>query len=167
VLRGPQHLVRCALLDDAAFVHDQDAVGPVGGHPEVVGDHQDAGAQVTRHRLQVVEHLALDGHVERACRLVGDHQGGPGDQGDRDEDPLPHPAGQLVRVLAGPDRRLVKARRRQGLHREDGRVPAVGEPVQQQHLRDLPADADDRVERDRGILRDEPDPPAAHRPQGP
>jgi hypothetical protein len=74
VPRGAQDLVRRPLLDDASLVHDQDAVGPVGRHAQVMGDHQDAGAQVVRQVLEMVEHLPLDGHVEGAGRLVGDDQ---------------------------------------------------------------------------------------------
>ena len=48
-----------------------------------------------------VEHLGLHRDVQGGGRLVGDEQVGVGGDRDRDEDPLQHPAGQLVRVLRG------------------------------------------------------------------
>ena len=46
----------------------------------------------------------LDRDVERRRRLVGDEQVGLAGQRDRDLDPLPHPAAELMRV--GLERRL-------------------------------------------------------------
>ena len=49
--------------------------------------------------LEHLEHLGLDGHVERGGRLVGDeHVGVVGDR-HRDHRPLAHAARVLVRVL--------------------------------------------------------------------
>src|SRR3954447_13949827 len=47
-----------------------------------------------------VEHRGLHGHVEGAGGLVCDEQSRAGDQGPGDADPLPLPAGELVRVAA-------------------------------------------------------------------
>ena len=51
------------------------------------------------------EDLRLDDHVERGRRLVGDEELRPQHERERDHDPLPHPAGELVRVLAEARRR--------------------------------------------------------------
>ena len=49
--------------------------------------------------LEHVEHLRLDRHVERRRRLVGDQQRRLVRDRHRDHRPLPHAAGELVRVL--------------------------------------------------------------------
>ncbi len=46
VLRVAEHLLGGAGLDDAAEVHHRDPVGDVPGQAEVVGDHEDAEAEV-------------------------------------------------------------------------------------------------------------------------
>ena len=59
-------------LDDAAGVHDQDAVAERRDQAEVVGDQHDGGAPLANQPIQQVEHLSLGRHVERGRRLVGD-----------------------------------------------------------------------------------------------
>ena len=52
-----------------------------------------------------VQHLGLHGHVERGGRLVRDQQGRVERHRHRDHHPLPHPAGELVRIVVDPLRR--------------------------------------------------------------
>ena len=49
-------------------------VGDAGDHAEVVGDQHDRRARAVLDALEHLEHLGLDGHVERGGRLVGDEQ---------------------------------------------------------------------------------------------
>ena len=56
--------------------------------------------------LEQLEDLRLDGHVERGGRLVGDQQPRLAGQRHRDQRPLPHAAGELVRVLLQPPVRV-------------------------------------------------------------
>ena len=51
---------------------------------------------------QQIEDLRLDRHVERGGRLVGDQEFGFARQRDRNRHPLPHPAGELMRILRQP-----------------------------------------------------------------
>ncbi len=94
--------VDAAPLDDAAGVHDDDPVGDVGDHAEVVGDEQDAGAEPVAQVAQHVEDAGLHGDVERGRRLVGDQQLGLAGHRHRDHHALAHAAGELVRVLLDP-----------------------------------------------------------------
>ncbi len=48
MLRVVEELVERSLLDDAAGVHDDHAVGDVGDDAEVVGDEDDPGAGLAR-----------------------------------------------------------------------------------------------------------------------
>lgn len=166
VLRPGEQLGRGALLDDPTVPHHDDPVGPVGGDGEVVGDQQQRGAPLAAQRVEVVEDPAGDGRVQRAGRLVGDDQRGSGGEGDRDEHPLAHPAGQLVGVLPGAGPRIVETGRGQQLDGAGRGRAAVGEPVGAQALGDLHTDLLHGVQRDARVLRDEPDPGSAHRPVG-
>ena len=58
---------------------------------------------------QQVEDLRLDGDVERRRRLVGDHERRIAGERDGDHRPLPHAAGQLMRIVADARRRLGNA----------------------------------------------------------
>jgi hypothetical protein len=66
---------------------------------EVVGDEQDAHAQLGLQPAHQLEDLRLDRHVERGGRLVGDQQVGLAGQRHRDHHALAHAARQLVRVV--------------------------------------------------------------------
>jgi len=73
-----------------------------------VGDEQISQVELLLQILQQVQHLRLDGHVERGHRLVADDQLRLERQSPGDADPLPLSAGELVRepvaaVLRKPD----------------------------------------------------------------
>ena len=75
VLAGARKIVlRGAVLDALAAVHDQDVVGQLGDDAEVVGDDDDRGAELLLQVADQVEDLRLHGDVERGGRLVGDQQ---------------------------------------------------------------------------------------------
>ncbi len=76
-----------------------DAVGDVGDDAEVVRDQHDRGAEPLADVAHQVEDAGLDRHVERGRRLVGDQHLRVAGERHRDHHPLPHPAGELVRVL--------------------------------------------------------------------
>ena len=86
-------------LDRLAAVHDQDLVCQVGDDAEVVGDQDERSAQLALKLDQQLEHLSLNGGIERGGRLVGDDQRRGQRQGHRDHHALAHAAGELVRVV--------------------------------------------------------------------
>src|SRR5688572_15612126 len=55
--------------------------------------------------------LGLDGDVERGRRLVRDDERRPAGEGHGNEDTLAHSAGELVRIVADPDRGVWNADR--------------------------------------------------------
>ena len=61
-------------LDDAAEVHHRHAVADELHHLQVVGDEQEAQAELLLQVGEQVHDLRLDRHVEGADRLVGDDQ---------------------------------------------------------------------------------------------
>ena len=144
-------------LHDAPGVHHVHGVAEPGHDPEVVGDHQQRRVGVGHQGLEDLEHLGLDGHVERGRRLVGDEQARLAGQRHRDEHPLPHAAGELVGVLPQPPARVGDADLGQqvagaasGLLRLDVEVPL-------DDLADLHPDGHHRVERGHRVLEDHRD----------
>ena len=143
--RGVQLVDRC-FLDRPAGVEDQDPVGEPGDDAEVVGDEQDRGAGAVADPVEDVEHLGLEGDVERGGRLVGDEQRGVVGERHGEHRPLAHPAGELVRVLVGPGGGVRDAD--QVEERDDplGRLGRADGVVDLDGLRDLRADRHDRVQ---------------------
>ncbi len=86
------------LLDGLAGVHDHDLVGHVGDDAQVVGDDDQRAAQPA----EQFEDLGPDRRVQGRRRLVGDDQFGVEGHRHRDHHPLPHAAGELVRIVADP-----------------------------------------------------------------
>ena len=84
-------------LGDLAEVHHEDAVGDVADDVQVVRDEDVREPEVALQVLEQVQDLRLHGHVERGDGLVADDQLRVDRQRARDADPLPLPAGELVR----------------------------------------------------------------------
>ena len=140
------------LLDDPAGVHHDHLVGVCPGQAEIVADEHEGHAEFGLELEHQLHDLRLGGHVQRGGRLVGDEQPGAAGQRDRDHHALPHPAGQLVRVLraaAFRQRHVHQAEQvdglLSGLGLGDGAVGADG-------LGDLRADPHRRVQRPGRVL---------------
>ena len=71
--RGEDRLRR-PFLDDAAEIHDRDAIADLPHHRQVVADEQVGQALAYAQIAQEFEDLRLDGDIERACRLIQHHQ---------------------------------------------------------------------------------------------
>ena len=103
-------------LDDAARVHNRDAIGDFGDNREIVGDPDQRGAGLGAQLLHLVDDLRLGGDIERGRRLVGNDQVRLVQHGDRDSDALAHAAGELMRIGA---QALVRRRDADALERPD------------------------------------------------
>ena len=93
-----EHLLRRALLDDLAGVHDPHPVTHLGDHGEVVADEQHRRVELLAEQFHEVEHLGLDGGVKSRRRLVQDEQRRLRGKGHGDHDSLQHAPGELVRI---------------------------------------------------------------------
>ena len=132
VLRRGQHLLGGPGLDDPAEVHHRDPVGDVPRQPEVVGDHEDAEAELLAQLEQQRQDLAADRGVEAGDGLVGDQQlAAARASAPAISDPLPLAAGELVRVAQEERLRRPQPGRRQGGGDQLGLgpVPDVGRPA--------------------------------------
>src|ERR1700681_2533776 len=106
------------LLDDAAGVHEDDAVADLPSEPHLVGhhDHRDAGMRQCFHHVEdFLDHLGIEG----AGRLVEEQHLGLHRQCSGDRDPLLLPSRELGRVcrsfLREPDAFQQRARLALGL----------------------------------------------------
>ena len=84
------------LLDDLPGIHDVHGVAHLGDDAEVMGDHDDRGADPVAQLDHQPHDLGLGRHVQRGRGLVGDQQLRLADQAHGDHRPLPEPARQLV-----------------------------------------------------------------------
>mgnify|MGYP000659990541 CR=1 FL=1 len=133
---------------------------------EVVGDQNHRHFALTPDMVDQFQYLRLNRHVERGGRLVGDQQVGISGQRHRDHHTLLHPAGHLMRK--GVDPRL-RRRNPDVLQQLDHFGTHIGNlrPVQLQHLGDLVADPENRIQRHRGFLKNIGDSAAADLPEPP
>ena len=119
--------------------------------------------------VEQLEHLGLDGHVERSRRLVAEQDGRLGGERDRDQHALAHPAGELMGIRAaraGPGRGSRRALSSSTARSHDCRRGEAAHASR--HLGDLRADGLDRIERAQRILEDHRQPcpqRAPHRPR--
>ena len=101
MLRGVEEVVGLGGLEDAAGVHEPDAVGDFAREAHLVGDahHRHAVAGQAAHDGQ---HLADHLGIERAGRLVEQHRGRLHRERARDRHALLLAAGKLRRIRARP-----------------------------------------------------------------
>ncbi len=158
---GVAHVVEervgLGLLGLLPGVHHDHPVGATGDDAHVVGDQEDAHVELLAQRVDNVEDLGLDRHVQRRRGLVGDQQFGPADQAHRDDDALSQAAREFERVLVEP---LGRARHLDHLEDLEGAGPGLllgGALVDLEALADLAADLHRRVERAHRVLGDQRD----------
>ena len=137
-----------------------------GDHAEVVRDQQQRHAALGHQVGDQVEDLALDRHVERRRRLVGDQQVGPAGERHRDRDALALAAGELVRIGVDAPRRVGQA---DTVEQRDGllaRHRTRSSPLcSRSGSADLAADRVQRVQRRHRLLEDDADAVAAQSAQ--
>ena len=88
-------------LHQMAQIHDRDAVGNVMHHQQVMGDEQIGHAQLFLQVLEHIDHLRLNGHVQRGDRLVTDDELGVHRQRAGNADALTLAAGELMGIAHG------------------------------------------------------------------
>mgnify|MGYP000178790586 CR=1 FL=1 len=141
-----EDLLRRALLDDAASVHDDHIVCHFGDDAEVVRDEHDRGIDLILQIAQKVEDLRLDRHVERRGGLVGDHPPRPAGQPQGGHQPLVHAAAHLEGILVQDALRLLEAEAAEQLGGLGLRLPPLPAPVGGDGLGELAAELHHRVQ---------------------
>ena len=98
VRRIPEERVSVGKLDDAAEIHDRDAVAHVPNDAEIVADEDEGQAALDLESLQQVEDLRSHRDVERRRAFVRDHNRGVECKRTRNADSLSLTAAQLLRA---------------------------------------------------------------------
>ena len=143
-----------SLLDHAACIHDGDVVGEIGDDREVVRDVQRGDAVLTGERANGGKHVLLSRHVEASRRLVEHDDRRAAGEGHRESDALLLTTRELVRIAL--EVFVVCRQEYLGHHLLDAglaRHIRATEVVCLEHLHQLGADAQRRIERGRGVLR--------------
>ena len=148
-------------LDDLPGVHQRNALRDLRHDAEVVRDQQQRHALRALQLDQQVEDLLLDRDVECGGGFVGNDDVRLAGQRDRDHHALLLPAGELERVAVDAPLRLRQADTLQPLQRPCPGGAAAQRRVPFDHLDDLPADGQDRVQARRRLLEDDAHPAAA------
>jgi hypothetical protein len=162
VLRAGEDLVRAALFDLVAAVHDQHAVGDFRHHAHVVRDEDHAHVHFFLQLADQLQDLGLDGHVQGRGRLVGDQQLGLARQGHGDHDALAHAARQLVRIAVQDGAGFGDAHPLQHAQRLGAGRGGVQSLVQLQGFGNLVAGRETGVQGRHGLLEDHRHVRAAH-----
>ena len=144
--------VRGGLLDDLPLFHDQNPIGEIAHHRQVVGDKQIGQAQLFAQLYQQVKDLRLGRHIQRRHRLVADHQPGLEDQRPGNADTLALATGELVGQT-----RQTAARKTDGIQHCQACLLALSRvvlSVQALYAVEKGLHAVARVERGVGVLKD-------------
>ena len=104
--------------------------------------------------LHQVQDLRLRGHVQGRGRLVANDHFRAVDQGPGDRDPLPEPAGELVRILPQPPLGPRHAHLLEQPHRPGAGLRRARPPVPALRFDELVADRVGRVQRGHRFLED-------------
>ena len=151
-------------------VHDDHPPAQGGDDPQIVRDHDHREVQALHQLRDEVEDLGLDGHVERRRRLVRDQQPRVAGERLRDEHPLAHSPGELVRVGVHLAFRVRQAHPPQQLDAARPRLPPAEPPsaaasrgraaaalVRQDRVHELLPHREDRVQVGHRVLEDHRD----------
>src|SRR5580704_3437802 len=104
--RVAQDFGGAALLDDAARVHDRDAIRDLRDDAEIVGDEKERELKFAAQFREQSKDLRLHGDVERGGGLVCNQDAGARGERHGDHHALAQAAGKLMRILARADARL-------------------------------------------------------------
>src|SRR5580698_2318075 len=123
VARRAEYVGDPPCLDEAPGIHHPHPLAGLRDDADVVGDEDNAHAEVAAELAEERENLVLDGDVEGGGRLVGEDQLRRADDRCGDSDALALAAGKLVRIGAEAPFRIRDA---DELHRLDDAAPEFG-----------------------------------------
>ena len=98
-----QHDAGIGFLDHLAIAQDDDLVGHLGDHRQIMGDIDGGRVELLDDVADGRQHLDLGSHVERRRRLIENDQVGPAGQGHGGHGALQLPARYLVRIPESDD----------------------------------------------------------------
>ena len=141
-----KNIVDLAVFHGTAGVHHQNLVANTGHHAQIVGNHDDGGAEIAFQLVEQRHDLRLYGYIERGGRFVGNQKFGAAQQGHRNHHPLAHAAGEFVRIHADAFFCFGNFHRIQHLHRFIPSFAFAHALVPHQHFGQLLAHLHIRIE---------------------
>ena len=149
-------------FDDLPRIHQGHTVRHARNDGEVVRDQHQRHVSLRLQFSQQRQDLGLGRHVECGGGFIGNHDVRVGRERNRNHHALLLPARHLEREIIDTSPGLGNAHAVQPFDGFRARGRASQPAVALNHLGDLPADCDDRVEAGRWFLKDDADPTAAH-----
>ena len=143
-----------APLDNLSGVKNQNAIGEAGEERWIVGNEHHGEAKLLPEGSKNVKDLHLGYGVECGSRLVSNHNGGITGDGLGDEGALPLAAAELVGIRAHDAVCILRKKLRENFARALVQIFFPRGLVRDQHLANLLADADGRMESERRLLKD-------------
>ena len=122
-------------------------------HAQVVGNEQIGQAKLGLQVLEDIQHLRLDGNIQRRNRLIADDELGAQGQGAGNANALALAAGKFVRVAAGMV--IFQTHFSQGLDRHLKALARGANAVDLQAFHHRFADRHARIERGVRVLEDD------------
>ena len=141
------------MLHDAPRVHHRNAVAHLRHDAEVVRDEHNPHARIGLQVFEQPQILRLNGHIQRSGRLVRDKHFGVAGYANRAHDALPHPAAELMRVVADANLRRGNTHAPQHLHHLLAQRRALHPPVNLERLAHLVVYVKDGIERRHRVLQ--------------
>jgi hypothetical protein len=142
-----------------------DPVADAANDAEVVGDDGNRGPAAVAQLAEQHQDFFLDGGVECGRGLVCEQAAWGHRACHRDQHPLPHAAGELVRVLPQTLLRRRHVHRAQELELPLAQLRPRNVAARRQHFAQLIADREQRIERGHRVLQDHRDLAAPHLPE--
>ncbi len=143
-----------ASFDDVSGIHHIDLPGKVGDYTQIMGDPHDSHPKLLLEASDQIYNLCLDGDVQRSSRFVGNEEFRVAGEAHCDHRPLPHTAGELVRIVIQSVTCIRDAHQGQEFGCSLAGLPFANHLVQHQSFHDLKANGVGRVEGGHGILED-------------
>ncbi len=109
MLRRAQQGGCSVLFHTAAVLHHGHRVSELSHDAQVVRNKQQAHVQLVAQFAQQLQNLRLHRDVQRGGGFIGNQQFGARQQGHRDHHALALAAGELVRIIVQPFRRITNA----------------------------------------------------------
>ena len=145
-MRRTGKVARRAFFNNAAGIHNQNAITKTADQIEIMADENQPHAALGHKIIQNGQNLHLHRDIKRAGWFIGNQQIGFRHQHHRNHDALAHAAGNLMRVKPHDAFRIADAHRFQHLQRLAPRL-ACGNPAMDAcRFRNLLADCHDRIE---------------------
>jgi hypothetical protein len=99
--RLPEQLGDRRLFDNAAGIHHDDTLREFSNHAKIVRNQHHRHTQFLAQVAQQFQHLGLNRHIERGGRLIRNEKTRLTGNRHGDHRPLPHAAGQTMRIFIG------------------------------------------------------------------